>query len=123
ASERTHKAELRGPRVSLTWSHPEFHPTLWSNALGAAMPAPEGDVTLGVAQVVLPAKDGAFVEVRLETDELEHAARLGAQAVLTVLFEDDEAPKVVKLPINFRGSDRPTKRYAIARGEVSEVSP
>ena len=32
--------------VSLVWSHPEFHPVLWSNALGAPMPAPEGDVTL-----------------------------------------------------------------------------
>ena len=33
-------------RVVLTWSHPEFHPTLWTNALGSLMPAPEGDVTL-----------------------------------------------------------------------------
>ncbi|HEY4118390.1 MAG TPA: tetratricopeptide repeat protein, partial [Byssovorax sp.] len=54
ATERTQKAELRGPRATLTWSHPELHASLWSNALGSPMPAPEGDVTLGVAQVLLP---------------------------------------------------------------------
>ena len=123
ATERTQKAELRGPRVSLTWSHPELHPTLWSNALGAPMPAPEGDVTLGIAEVVLPARAGSFVEVRVEKDDLEHAARLGAQAWLTLLVEDGDTPKVMRVPIKFDASGPATRRFSIAGGELAEVTP
>jgi tetratricopeptide (TPR) repeat protein len=122
ATERTQKVELRGPRVSLTWSHPELHPTLWSNALGAPMPAPEGDVTLGIAGVVLPAKDGTFVEVRVEKDDLEHAARLGAKAWLTLLVEDKDHPKVVRIPIAFEADGKATRRFSVADGELTEVS-
>ncbi|HVY48225.1 MAG TPA: hypothetical protein VHB21_20195, partial [Minicystis sp.] len=124
ATERTQKKGLRGPRVALTWSHPEFHPTLWSNALGAPMPAPEGDVTLGIAEVALPDRSGTFVEVRLDKDELEHAARLGAEAVLTLLLEEDEGPpKVVRLPVKFSADGSATKRFAVEGGELREVTP
>jgi Ca-activated chloride channel family protein len=123
ATERNQKAELRGPRVSLTWSHPELHPTLWSNALGAPMPAPEGDVTLGIAEVVLPARAGSFVEVRVEKDDLEHAARLGAQAWLTLLVEDGDTPKVMRIPIKFDAKGPATRRFSIADGEIAEVTP
>jgi hypothetical protein len=43
----------------LTWSHPELHPSLWTNALGTAMPAPDGDITLGVAQAIVPERPTA----------------------------------------------------------------
>lgn len=89
-------------RVTLVWSHPELHPALWSNALGAPMPAREGDVTLGIGQVVMGVKEGRYVEVRLEADERAHAERLGATAVLTVVFEKGEGmPKVVRMVVGF----------------------
>ena len=116
------RRNAHGARVSLTWSHPELHPTLWSNALGAPMPAPEGDVTLGIAAVVLPARDGVLVEVRLSPDEVEHAARLGAQAVLTAAFaEEGEAGKVVKLPVGFAAGSSGVKRFSVEKGTVREL--
>ena len=116
------RRNARGARVSLTWSHPELHPTLWSNALGALMPAPEGDVTLGIAAVVVPARDGVIVEVRLSPDEVEHAARLGAQAVLTAGFADEGEPgKVVKLPVGFAAGSRGVKRFSVEKGIVREL--
>jgi Ca-activated chloride channel family protein len=110
---------LPGTRVSLTWSHPELHPTLWTTALGAPMPAPEGDVTLGMAQALVPARDGTAVEVRIERDELEHAARLGATATLTVVFAEGEATeKAVRLPVAFTRDGASTQRFVLAGREV-----
>ena len=76
-------------RVFLTWSHPEVHPTLWSNADGSAQPAVRGDAVLGIAAVTFSAsRRDVFVELRLEPDDAEVAARLGAEAVLTVLYDE-----------------------------------
>ncbi|HZF56444.1 MAG TPA: VIT domain-containing protein [Polyangiaceae bacterium] len=113
-----------GIRAALTWSHPELHPTLWSNALGAPMPAPEGDVTLGIAQAILPSRGDAFVEVRLEPDEVDHAARLGAAATLTVVFDEaGEGEKIVKRQVVFVRGGRAVQRFAVSGGEVREVLP
>jgi Ca-activated chloride channel family protein len=112
---------FKGTRVALTWAHPEFHPTLWTNALGSPLPAPEGDVTLGIAQAVVPARENMVVEVRIEGDEVEHAARLGVSAVLTVVFgEGEEGEKVVKVPVSFAREGAATKRFALAGREVRE---
>ena len=114
---------LPGTRVALTWAHPELHPTLWTRALGSPMPAPEGDVTLGIAQALLPARDGAAVEVRIEADELEHAARLGAAATLTVVFAEGEAgEQAVKVPVVFARGGATVKRFVLAAREVREVA-
>jgi tetratricopeptide (TPR) repeat protein len=112
----------RGARVVLTWSHPELHPTLWSNALGAPMPAPDGDLTLGLAQVLLPAREGLRVEVRIEPDEREHAARLGATATLTAIFDEGE-PKVsvVRLPITFARDAAPARRFTVEGQALREL--
>jgi tetratricopeptide (TPR) repeat protein len=117
-------ASRRGTRVTLTWAHPELHPALWSNALGAPMPAREGDVTLGIAQVIVPERDGAFVEVRLEPDEVEHAARLGATAVLTAMFDEGESGggKVIRAPVIFARGGPAALRFAIGGGEIRPVS-
>jgi tetratricopeptide (TPR) repeat protein len=122
STERTSSEALRGTRVALTWAHPEFHPTLWSNALGALMPAPEGDVTLGIAQAIMPDREGAMIEVRLEPEELEHIARLGATASLTAVFDEGGAgEKIVKIPLKF--NREPTLRFSLAGGSVREVRP
>ncbi len=108
-----------GARVTLSWAHPELHPTLWSNALGSPMPAPEGDVTLGILQVTVPERDASFVEVRLEPDEVEHAARLGAGAELTVVFDELGAgEKIVRVPVSFARGGPATLRFSMAGREV-----
>jgi Ca-activated chloride channel family protein len=108
-----------GVRVALTWSHPEFHPTLWTDALGAPMPAPEGDVTLGIAQAVLPPRDGLKLEVRLEPDEVEHAARLGAVAMLTVAWDEgDDGARIVKMPLTFAAGGPAKITLTLAGKEV-----
>ena len=105
-------------RVLLSWSHPELHPALWSNARGSMMPAPDGDSLMGISQVMLPGQQ-AQIEVRMEPDEAEHAARLGVQAVLTVIFregEDDE--KIVRLPVAFVRGGPVAIKFAVANKEV-----
>jgi Ca-activated chloride channel family protein len=124
SSDRASNAALRGTRVSLTWAHPELHPTLWSNALGSPMPAPEGDVTLGIAEVLVPKREGAFVEVRLEPSDSEHAARLGATATLTVVFDEGgEGEKIVRIPVKFSKGSAPTLRFSLSGSEAREVKP
>lgn len=124
STERTSNKAPTAVRVSLTWSHPEFHPSLWTNALGTEMPAPEGDVTLGIAQALMPLRPDAKVWVRLEPEDVAHAARLGAQATLTVVFEEgEEKETIVKLPVQFARDGKPARVFAIAQGEVREVGP
>jgi Ca-activated chloride channel family protein len=124
STERVSDKAPRGARVSLTWSHPEFHPTLWTNALGTQMPAPEGDVTLGIAQATMPLRDGARVEVRLEPEDVEHAARLGVEAVLTVAIgEGEDGETIVKLPIRFARDGARARAFAISKSDVREVQP
>jgi hypothetical protein len=123
STERLSGEALKGSRVSLTWAHPELHPSLWTNALGAPMPAPEGDVTLGIAAAVVPAREGAFVEVRMEPDEVEHAARLGAEAVLTVVFAEGEAGEKISVTrVKFAAGGPATRRFSLAGGAVTEVT-
>ncbi|HVK68154.1 MAG TPA: VIT domain-containing protein [Polyangium sp.] len=124
STERAAGKAPRGARVSLTWSHPEFHPSLWTNSLGTQMPAPEGDVTLGIAQALLPMRPDARVEVRLEGEDVEHAARLGAEATLTIVFDEGEdGEAIVKQSIRFTRGGKPVRAFAISRGEAREVEP
>jgi tetratricopeptide (TPR) repeat protein len=123
STEHSANEKLRGTRVTLTWAHPELHPTLWSNALGAPMPAPDGDMALGIAQVVLPRREGTFVEVRLAPDELEHAARLGATAMLTAIVDEgSESETIVTSKVAFERNGAATRRFALGGGELREVS-
>ena len=108
-----------GVRVSLTWTHPELHPSLWTNALGTPMPAPDGDITLAVAQAIVPARLDSFVEVRLEPSAIAQAARLGATAELTIVFDElGKAEKIVRKRIKFEPVGPPTQRFALAGKEV-----
>jgi Ca-activated chloride channel family protein len=106
-------------RVSLVWSHPELHPSLWTNALGTPMPAPDGDVTLGVSQALVPERADSFVEVRLEPADVAHAARLGASAELTVVFDElGKAEKIVRRRITFQRGAPPNQRFSLTGKEV-----
>jgi tetratricopeptide (TPR) repeat protein len=106
-------------RVVLLWSHPALHPTLWSNALGTLMPAPEGDATLGIAQVMVPEREGAVIELRVEPSDLEHAARLGAEAVLTIVSgEGGPNEKIVRKAVSFTRDGRARLRFDLGGKEV-----
>ncbi len=108
-----------GVRVALTWLHPEFHPNLWSNALGAAMPAAEGDPLLGVAQVKVPDRPGSFVEVRLDPSEVDRMARLGVEAHLTAVFDElGEHERIVDIPVRFLRGGPSAQRFSLENGEV-----
>lgn len=109
-----------GARVTLSWSHPELHPVLYTNALGAPMPAAEGDVTLGIAQARMPSKGERWVEIRIEKGDVEAAARLGAELTLTVVFDElGKSEKIVKLPVRFERGGPPILRFNLGTGEVT----
>ena len=81
-------------------------------------------MTLGIAQATVPARDGLVLEVRIPADEVEHAARLGATATLTVVFaEGEEGERAVKLPVAFSARGPAVKRFVLAGREVRERSP
>jgi len=120
AGARALDSKSQGTRATLVWSHPELHPTLWSNALGAVMPAQEQDVTAGVAHVVVPRRDDAFVEVRIDPEDAEHAARLGATATLTViLHEGEEGERIKRFAVKLGPGAAATQRFRITADEVT----
>jgi tetratricopeptide (TPR) repeat protein len=119
SSVRSDSGDAHGVRVSLTWLHPEFHPNLWSNALGSPMPASEGDPLLGVAQVKVPDRAGSFVEVRLDPSEVDRVARLGAEARLTAVFDElGEHERIVDIPVRFQRGGPSAQRFFLENGEV-----
>ena len=107
--------------MTLAWAHPELHPTLWTTAIGAPMPADEGDARLGIGSAVVPLRAGSAVEVRLELGEIEHAARLGATAVLTLVAPDgDRGAKVSTTVVSFARGAAATRRYEVDAGALRE---
>ncbi|MBK6513943.1 MAG: hypothetical protein IPG04_07405 [Polyangiaceae bacterium] len=109
-------------RVLLSWSHPELHPNLWTNALGTMMPASEGDVTLGLSQALVPDGGSGLLEIRVEPSDLEHTARLGAKATLTVIFSEGKDGEVIeKREISF-AKDAPVQRFRLGAGKVDGVA-
>lgn len=107
-------------RVLLSWSHPELHPTLWTNALGTMMPASEGDVTLGLTQAMMVDRSGATIEIRVEPSELEHAARLGAKATLTVVYGEGKDTEIIdRREVSF-AKDAPVQRFGVSGAKVEQ---
>ena len=71
-------------RVIITWSHPELHPTLWTNTLGAPMPSPDNFLPFGVAEAKFNGSP-ARAELRLDPEDAARAARLQVKAIVTVI--------------------------------------
>jgi len=115
------RSSSRNARAFLTWNHPEVHPVLWSNALGAASPAPRGDAMLGLADVMFPvARPDVYVEVRFEPEDAALAARLGAEATLTVLYDeatDDE--RILRFPITLSPASV-SRKFVLSRDGIRE---
>jgi Ca-activated chloride channel family protein len=72
-------------RIIVTWSHPELRPALWTNALGAPMPASANYPLFGVAEATVSASPAPAVELRLDPEDAARAARLGAKATVTAV--------------------------------------
>lgn len=107
-------------RIILTWEHPDLFLTLWTNALGAPMPASRGDASLGIYEAHLVPRSTALVEVRLEPEEQQAARRLGARAWLTVIFDELlPSEKILRIPIDFRAETEPTIRFSLSGKELS----
>ncbi len=93
-------------RFIVTWSHPELHPVMWTTALGAPMPSPDNFPFYGVAEAVMPLAS-PFIELRLDTEEAEHVARLGSTVVVTALVaEGTPTERIVHLEVGFADAQR-----------------
>ena len=92
-----------GVRFVLSWAHPELRPSLWTNALGSVMPAPDNLPLLGLAQAFLTTSTTPLVEVRLDPEDAARAARLDARAVLTAVFaEGTPEERIARVEVSFR---------------------
>lgn len=78
------QSDAESVRIIVTWSHPELHPTLWTNTLGAPMPSPDNFLPFGVAESKFNGSP-ARAELRLDPEDAARAARLQAKAVVTVI--------------------------------------
>jgi tetratricopeptide (TPR) repeat protein len=111
-------------RLILTWAHPELHPELWSNAPGTLMPATDGNPLLGVAETQLSVSAGPFVELHLEHDDAERAARLGAEASLTAIVDEGtEGERIVRIAVSFartNGKVLEKRRFRLDGGTLRE---
>jgi hypothetical protein len=55
---------------------------------------------------------------------VEHAARLGAEAVLTAVFDEGGAgERIVRTTVKLAARKRATQRFALEAGTVKEVTP
>jgi len=97
------------------------HASLWWGAGSSLQPAPRGDALLGLAAVTFPAaRRDVVVELRMEPDDADVAARLGAEALLTVVYDegtDDE--RVLRTPIVLRPAAS-ARRFRLTREAVLE---
>jgi Ca-activated chloride channel family protein len=108
-------------RFLVTWAHPELHPVLWSSTLGAPMPVPDGFPLYGVAETVVPREPAPSIELRLDPEDAERAARLGARAVVTALVDEGTpGERVVRLDVGFGEAARPTTalKVSLANGAL-----
>ncbi len=117
AAGRTNPGQVR---LTVTWTHPELHPMVFTGREKARLPAPEGDVTLGLAQAFLPKSAAHVVELRLQPKDARHAARLGATLMLTAVFDELGAKeRIVVVPVKFEPGGDNILRFRIADGEVT----
>lgn len=110
-------------RFVLSWAHPELRPSLWMEARGSVVPAPDNLTLLGVAQG-FSGEATPRMEIRLDPEDAAQAARLGAKVVLTAISKQGtSSERVARLEIGFRGpGGEPLERVAL-RLEDGELVP
>jgi len=110
-------------RVAVVWSHPDLHPTLWSNAMGAALPTTEGDPALGVAQVDGVSRPDGWIELRVDPLEVERVARLGAEIdVLFAIAEGTKDERLIRKKVRFARGGPAELRFSIETGESLQAT-
>jgi hypothetical protein len=68
----------------------------------------------------LPKRPGATLEVGLEPDDVERAARLGATGTLTVVLDElGKGERVIKLPVKFSRGGPPVLSFSLENGGVT----
>jgi hypothetical protein len=103
-----------GVRMIVTWSHPELRPALWTNSLGAPMPAPDNYPLFGVAEATVPSAPSAGVELRLDPEDAARAARLGAHATVTAVTAEGTADeRIARLEVGFGTREHTSDRVKV----------
>jgi Ca-activated chloride channel family protein len=113
-------------RFLVTWAHPELHPVLWSSVLGAPMPVPDGFPLYGVAEAMVPREPAPSIELRLDPEDAERAARLGARAVVTALVDEGTpGERVVRVDVGFGDARSPTTtlKVSLVNGALQAGTP
>jgi Ca-activated chloride channel family protein len=111
-----------GVRFIVTWEHPELRPSLWTNALGSAMPAPDNLPLYGVAQAFVPESPPPLLELRLDPEDAARAARLDAKAVLTAIVNEGSANEhIARLELGFRDEQQRAVSRLTVRFEHGEL--
>jgi Ca-activated chloride channel family protein len=108
-------------RIALSWSHPDFHPVLWTDALGAMMPASDGDPMLGISQANVPLSKKTSLELRLDAEEARIAIRFGLQATITAAFNEGSAQeRIIRIPIRIFPNFTSPIRFSVSDGTLSQ---
>jgi len=75
---------------------------------------------LGIAQARVPTARPARIEVRLEPDDAQRAARFRIEATLTVVLDEGtDKERILLLPVRVEKPDQVTLRFAIQNGSVT----
>src|ERR1043165_5788807 len=78
------------------------------------MPAPENLPLYGVAQVFLAESPPPLLELRLDPEDAERAARLDAKAVLTAIVNEGKPnEQIARIEIGFRDGEKALTRVGV----------
>jgi hypothetical protein len=90
------------------------------------MPAQDGFPLFGVAEAVVPASPTPSIELRLDPEDAERAARMGLRAVVTALV-DEGAPteRIARLDVGFGSAAHPVTdlRVVLENGALRAEAP
>jgi tetratricopeptide (TPR) repeat protein len=110
-------------RFILTWEHPELRPSMYGLTNSGPVLGHQMSM-LGVAEQ-LAIKEEPRVELRLDPEDAERVARLGAEAVLTaIIAEGTPGQRATRIRTRFGDlrHPKPTLRFAYVDGALREES-
>jgi hypothetical protein len=111
-----------GAKLLLTWEHPELRPALWLKTSAGEVPA-KNMTLLGVAEE--RATDTTEVEIRIDPEDAERVARLGAEVTLTAITNEGTSEQKVnskRLRFGSPHLPRTTLRLRYENGSLHEES-
>lgn len=108
-------------RFILTWEHPELHPTLYGLTRSGALPGRQMS-PFGVAEQTASIAEPS-VELRLDPEDVQRVARLGAEVVLTAILGDgSKSPTMTRKHLRFGDLQHPKAalRVSYKNGDLHE---